>query len=132
VFSSPFYPKNFGFWPTILQNGTKHQAKLLAKRYPFSILDFGIKRQKKPKSQKALTHPMKNLVFWMELNTPIKILAFCISSFQSSWHFAFHGELDIALITIVVCTGTAESIVFVRTKRPSQICNLVFQAGNGD
>jgi hypothetical protein len=32
---------------------------------------------------------MKNLVFWMELNTPIKILAFCISSFQSSWHFAF-------------------------------------------
>jgi hypothetical protein len=25
----------------------------------------------------------------MELNTPMKILAFCISSFQSSWHFAF-------------------------------------------
>jgi hypothetical protein len=36
------------------------------------------------KSQKALTHPTKNLAFWMELNTPIKILAFCISSFQSS------------------------------------------------
>jgi hypothetical protein len=32
---------------------------------------------------------MKNLAFWMELNTPMKILAFCISSFQSSWHFAF-------------------------------------------
>jgi hypothetical protein len=43
----------------------------------------------RPKGQKALTHPMKNLIFWIELNTPVKILAFCISSFQSSWHFAF-------------------------------------------
>jgi hypothetical protein len=58
-----------------LQNGTKHHAKFLAKRYLLSILDFGLKRQK---NQKALTHPMKNLAFWMELNTPIKILAFCI------------------------------------------------------
>jgi hypothetical protein len=32
---------------------------------------------------------MKNLAFWMELNTPMKILAFCISSFQSSWYFVF-------------------------------------------
>jgi hypothetical protein len=32
---------------------------------------------------------MKNLAFWMELNTPMKILAFCILSFQSSWYFAF-------------------------------------------
>jgi hypothetical protein len=31
---------------------------------------------------------MKNLAFWMELNTPMKILTFCISSFQSSY-FAF-------------------------------------------
>jgi hypothetical protein len=30
-----------------LQNGTKHHTKFLAKRYPFSILDFGLKRQKK-------------------------------------------------------------------------------------
>jgi hypothetical protein len=45
-----------------LQNGTKHHAKFLAKRHPFSILDFGLKRQKK-KSQKTLTHPMKNLAF---------------------------------------------------------------------
>jgi hypothetical protein len=50
----------------------------------------------KKKSQKAITHPMKNLAFWMELNTPMKILAFCISSFQSSWHFAFHEELNTA------------------------------------
>jgi hypothetical protein len=32
---------------------------------------------------------MKNLAFWMELNTLIKILVFCISSFQSSWYFVF-------------------------------------------
>jgi hypothetical protein len=56
-----------------------YHAKILAKRYPFSILNFGLKRIKK--SQKALTHSMKNLAFWMELNTPMKILAFCISLF---------------------------------------------------
>jgi hypothetical protein len=48
VFSSPFHPKNFRFWPIILQNGTKQHAKFLAKRYPFSILDFGLKRPKSP------------------------------------------------------------------------------------
>jgi hypothetical protein len=95
-----------------LQNGTKHHAKFLAKRYPFSILDFGLKRQKKKKSQKALTHPMKKLAFWMELNTPMKILAFCISSFEvvGILHFAFHGELNIALvhiIQIVILTASA-------------------------
>jgi hypothetical protein len=58
---------------------------------------------------------MKNyLTFWMELNTPMKILAFCISSFQSSWHlhftfhhskvvsilhFAFNGELNTAYVS---------------------------------
>jgi hypothetical protein len=59
---------------------------------------FVSRSQKMPKSQKALTHLMKNLTFWMELNTPMKILVFCISSFQSSWHFAFHGELNTALL----------------------------------
>jgi hypothetical protein len=44
----------FEFWPIILHNRTKHHAKLWQKRYPFSILDFGLKRQKK--SQKA-PHP---------------------------------------------------------------------------
>jgi hypothetical protein len=55
------------------------------------ILHFGFWPQeaKKAKKQKALTHPMKNLAFWMELNKPMKILVFCISSFQSSWYFAF-------------------------------------------
>jgi hypothetical protein len=79
VFSSPFHPKNFRFWSIILQNGTKHRANFLAKRYPFSILDFGLKRLKKAKKSF-----MKNLAFWMELNTPIKNLAFYILSFQSS------------------------------------------------
>jgi hypothetical protein len=90
VFSSPFHPKNFGFWPIILQNGTKHHAIFFGKKV--SILHFRFwpqEAKKKPKSQKALTHPIKNLAFWMELNTAMKILAFCISSFQSSWHFAF-------------------------------------------
>jgi hypothetical protein len=35
-----------------LQNGTKHRAKFLAKRYPFFILDFDLKRQKKKKTKK--------------------------------------------------------------------------------
>jgi hypothetical protein len=55
VFCSQFHRKNFGFWPIILQNETKHHTKFLAKRYSLSILDFGLKRQKK--SLKALTHP---------------------------------------------------------------------------
>jgi hypothetical protein len=90
VFSFLFHPKKFGFWPIILQNGTKHHAKFFGKK--ISILHFGFwpqEAKKKAKRQKALTHPIKNLAFWMELNTPIKILAFYISSFQSSWHFAF-------------------------------------------
>jgi hypothetical protein len=32
-----------------LQNKTKYHVKFLAKRWLFSILDFGLKRQKKPK-----------------------------------------------------------------------------------
>jgi hypothetical protein len=36
-----------------LQNGTKHRAKFLAKRYPFSILDFGLKWAKKAKKLKS-------------------------------------------------------------------------------
>jgi hypothetical protein len=53
-----------GFDPSFLQNGTKHHTKFLAKKYPFSILDFGLKRQKKkPKNLKTLTHPIKNLTF---------------------------------------------------------------------
>jgi hypothetical protein len=54
VFSSPFHLKKIRFWPIILQNGTKHHAKILAKRYSFSILDFwpqeAKKRAKKPRS----------------------------------------------------------------------------------
>jgi hypothetical protein len=40
-----------------LQNETKHHAKILTKRYPFSILDFFCLKMPK-KSQKAKTpHP---------------------------------------------------------------------------
>jgi hypothetical protein len=56
VFSSPFLSKNFGFWSTILQNETKHHAKFLPKKYPFSILDFGLKKPKKTKKPKS-SHP---------------------------------------------------------------------------
>jgi len=31
----------------------------------------------------------KNSAFWMKVNMTLKILAFCISSLQSSWHFGF-------------------------------------------
>jgi hypothetical protein len=42
-----------------LQNETKHLTKFLAKRYLFSILDFGLKRQKKKKKQKSPHPPHK-------------------------------------------------------------------------
>jgi hypothetical protein len=54
---SNFTQISFGFWPIILQNETKHNVNFLAKRYPFSILDFGLRGKKK--GQKALTHPHK-------------------------------------------------------------------------
>jgi hypothetical protein len=43
---------------------------------------------------------MKNLVFWMELNTPMKILAFVFHHFKvvSILHFVFHEELNTVLI----------------------------------
>jgi hypothetical protein len=55
VFSSPSIPEIFGFWFIILHNGTKHHAKFLAKRWFFSILDFGLLRPKK--AQKSLKRP---------------------------------------------------------------------------
>jgi hypothetical protein len=38
-----------------LQNETKHHLKFLVKRYSFSILDFGLRRQKKKKPKSS--HP---------------------------------------------------------------------------
>jgi hypothetical protein len=57
VFNSAFHPKNFGFWFIILQNETKHYTKFLAKRYPFSVLDFGLKRPKKKSKKAKSPHP---------------------------------------------------------------------------
>jgi hypothetical protein len=48
VFSSLIHLKIFGFWFIILQNGTKYHEKFLAKMYPFSILDFGLKKPHSP------------------------------------------------------------------------------------
>jgi len=56
------------------------------------FLHFGfwtLEAKKSPKEpQEALMRAI-NSAFWMELNITLKILAFCIPSFQSSWHFAF-------------------------------------------
>jgi hypothetical protein len=87
VFGSLFHLKNFGFWPIILQNGTKQHAKFLTKRYSFSILDFDLKRQKK--KSKSLHSPHEKFSILDGTKHTMKILTFCISSFQSSWHFAF-------------------------------------------
>jgi hypothetical protein len=55
---------------------------------PFWILaSRGQKTQKEP--QEALMRTI-NSASWMELNMTLKILAICISSLQSSWHFAFY------------------------------------------
>jgi hypothetical protein len=47
----PFYPKNFRFWPSILQNETKHHAINFGKK--IFILHFGFWPQEAKKSQKA-------------------------------------------------------------------------------
>jgi hypothetical protein len=39
-----------------LQNGTKHLAKFLTKMYPFSILDFCLKRPKKKSKSPHTPH----------------------------------------------------------------------------
>jgi hypothetical protein len=40
-----------------LQNETKHHVKFLVKKYPSSILDFGLKRQKKKAKKPKSSHP---------------------------------------------------------------------------
>jgi len=73
-----------------LQNGTKYHANFLAKKVV--ILHFGFWPQEKKKTKKEPQEALMraiNSAFWMELNMTLKILAFYISSLQSSWHFAF-------------------------------------------
>jgi hypothetical protein len=100
VFSFSFHPKNFGFWPIILQNGTKHHAKFLAKgiHSPFCILASRGKKKKKPRSPHPphekigiLEHTHK--IFWH--------FAFHYSKVVDILHFTFHGELNIALPTSI-------------------------------
>jgi hypothetical protein len=52
----------FGFWSIILQNETKHHTKFLAKRYPFFILDFDLKKKKKAKKPKSPHPPHEKFV----------------------------------------------------------------------
>jgi hypothetical protein len=40
-----------------LQNRTKYYAKFLAKKYPFTILDFDLKRPKKMSKSQKNSHP---------------------------------------------------------------------------
>jgi hypothetical protein len=68
---------------------------------PFWILvSRGKKNSKEP--LEALMRAI-NYVFWMEPNMTLKILAFCIPSFQSSWHFTFFLELNTPLISVYCC-----------------------------
>jgi hypothetical protein len=47
-----FTQKILGFGPSFYRMELNTMQKILAKRYLFSILDFGLKRQKKGKKQK--------------------------------------------------------------------------------
>jgi len=90
VFIFFFIPKNYRFSTIILYNGTKHDAKNLAKWLSFSILDFWPQETKNsPKEPQEAMIRVMNSVFWMKLNITLKILAFYILPFQNSWHFVF-------------------------------------------
>jgi hypothetical protein len=47
-----FTQKILGFGPSFYKMKLNTMQKFLAKRYLFSILDFGLKRPKKPKAKK--------------------------------------------------------------------------------
>jgi hypothetical protein len=87
---SHFTQKNLGFGPSFCKMELNIMQNFWQKGIYSPFWIFALRGQKKAKSQKALTHLMENLAFWMKLNTSIKILAFCISSFQSSWYFVFY------------------------------------------
>jgi hypothetical protein len=84
VFSFLFHQKNMSFGLSFCRMKLNAMQNFWQKGIHSLFWILTPKRPKKSKSQEALTHLMKNLTFWMELNTPMKILAFCISSFQSN------------------------------------------------
>jgi hypothetical protein len=65
-----------------IDNGIKHYITFVTKMWLFSIFEFGLKRPKKnpAEPQEAIMRTV-NYAFWMKLNTTLKILVFCISSF---------------------------------------------------
>jgi len=83
VFSFPPVPKNFGFGSLFYKMELKQKFWQKGGYSPFWILEA-----KKKNPQKNLMRAI-NSVFWMELNMTLKILAFCIPSFQSNWYFVF-------------------------------------------
>jgi hypothetical protein len=56
VFSSPFTQKNLGFDLSFCKIELNTMQFFLAKRYPFFILDVGLKRPKQAKKPKS-SHP---------------------------------------------------------------------------
>jgi hypothetical protein len=56
---------------------------------PFCILASRGKKKKTPKWASRGFMTTVNSTFWMKLDMTLKILVFCISSLQSSWHFVF-------------------------------------------
>jgi hypothetical protein len=60
VFSFLFHlKKNLGFGPSFCIMELNIMQKILAKRYPFFILDFSLKRSKKAKKSKSPHPPHK-------------------------------------------------------------------------
>jgi hypothetical protein len=82
MFSSSSILKTFGFCSIILHNGINHHAKILAKSGHSSFWILA-SRGKKKSHKEALMRAI-NSAFWMKLNITLKILGFCIPSFQSS------------------------------------------------
>jgi len=61
---------------------------------PFWILVSSGQKKISKEPLEALMRAI-NSAFWMKLNMTLKILAFYISSFQSSWYFAFYFLLEL-------------------------------------
>jgi hypothetical protein len=73
-----------------LYNRTEHHANFFGKKVVILHFEFSPQwTKKKPKGASRGSHEgnkfcILDSVFWMELNMTLKILPFCISSFQSS------------------------------------------------
>jgi hypothetical protein len=85
-------------WSIILHNRTKHHVGFCKKVWLFSILDFGLKRQKK-KTKRASRDPHEGNKFYILDETEHNPKNFGIFVFHHSkvvyiLHFVFYGELN--------------------------------------